>query len=239
MDVFFSLGKDTVNEQFCKMPCRVVAQDLFHDDRPMPMTMKKILFVPLFACAMTSAQSQVQINPQVGLTFQNMTSPPSSIAFKGAAGWMFGADLRVGDRLYVQPGAFFTRNRTVWSAGDTLTFEEDVARTNFRLKALLGYRVIDTYQFDLRFAVGPTYDVLLGVSEDDGFDLSKGDFRNGSFNIDAALGFDMGMISLEPSISFGLSRAFDSDVIVLKDLDSRYITYGLTLGINLGNDDNE
>jgi hypothetical protein len=201
------------------------------------MTMKKMILIPLLACAVTNAVAQVQINPQVGLTFQNMTSPPQDISFKGAAGWMFGADLRMGDRLYVQPGAFFARNRTVWRSGDSLTFEAGVARTNFRLKALLGYRVIDTYQFDLRLAIGPTYDVLLGVTQDDGFDLSKGDFRNGSFNIDAALGLDMGMASLEPSISFGLSRAFDTDVIDLKELDSRYITYGLTLGINLGNDD--
>lgn len=201
--------------------------------------MKKFILTTLLGAALGASQAQVQINPQVGLTYQNMTSPPAGVDFSGAAGWMFGADLRIGDRLYVQPGAFFTRNRTVWSSGDSIRFEEDVARTNFRLKAMLGYRIIDTYQFDLRFAVGPTYDVLLGVSQDDGFDISKGDFRNGSFNIDAALGFDMGLVSLEPSVSFGLSRAFDSDVIVLSDLDSRYITYGLTLGINIGNDDNE
>jgi hypothetical protein len=75
------------------------------------------------------------------------------------------------------------------------------------------------------------------VTTSDGFDLSKGDFSNGSFNIDAALGFDMGLVSLEPSVSFGLSRVFDSDVIILSELDSRYITYGLTLGLNIGNDD--
>ena len=49
----------------------------------------------------------------------------------------------------------------------------------------------------------------------------------------------MGLISLEPSVSFGISRVFDNDVIVVKDIDSRYITYGLTLGVNIGNDDNE
>lgn len=199
--------------------------------------MKKFLFLLMFGGSIGAAQAQLQINPQIGLTYQNMTDPPPGIEFNGAAGWMFGADLRIGERFYVQPGAFFTRNRTVWSSGDTLQFEEDVARTNFRLKAMVGYRIVDSYQFDLRFAVGPTYDVLLGVSEDDGFDLSKGDFSNGSFNIDAALGFDMGLVTLEPSVSFGLSRAFDSDVIVLSELDSRYITYGLTLGLNIGNDD--
>jgi hypothetical protein len=30
---------------------------------------------------------------------------------------------------------------------------------------------------------------------------------------------------------------FDQDVIVLSEIDSRYITYGLTIGLNIGNDD--
>jgi hypothetical protein len=101
---------------------------------------------------------------------------------------------------------------------------------------MVGYRIIDNYQFDMRFAIGPTYDVVMSV--DDG-DLSFGsdDFNSGSFNIDAALGFDMGLFTLEPSVSFGLSRVFDQDVIVLSEIDSRYITYGLTIGLNIGNDD--
>jgi hypothetical protein len=47
----------------------------------------------------------------------------------------------------------------------------------------------------------------------------------------------MGLFTLEPSVSFGLSRVFDQDVIVLSEIDSRYITYGLTIGLNIGNDD--
>ena len=42
---------------------------------------------------------------------------------------------------------------------------------------------------------------------------------------------------MSPTVSFGLSRVFDDDVIELKDIDSKYLTYGLTLGWNFGNDD--
>ncbi len=198
--------------------------------------MKKLLLTVLLGGALSAADAQFQVNPQIGLTYQNMTSPPEGVNYKGAAGWQLGADLRFGDRFYFQPGAFIGRNKTILSTGDSITFEEGVARTNFRLKAMVGYRIIDSYQFDMRFALGPTYDVVMNV--DDG-DLSFGsdDFNSGSFNIDAALGFDMGLFTLEPSVSFGLSRVFDQDVIVLSEIDSRYITYGLTLGLNIGNDD--
>ena len=105
---------------------------------------------------------------------------------------------------------------------------------------MVSYRIIDTYQFDMRFAMGPTYDVLLSTDVK-GDDISYGDdaFNKGLWNIDMALGFDMGLFTVEPGVSFGLSRVFDNNVIVVKDIDGRYINYGLTVGINIGNDDNE
>ncbi|MEO8587922.1 MAG: porin family protein [Flavobacteriales bacterium] len=203
--------------------------------------MKKLLITLAIGSMATAAQAQFQVNPQVGLTYQNLTSPPDGFTYRAAAGFQLGADLRFGDRLYFQPGAFLGRNTSVVSNdGDTISYEDGLVRTNLKLKGMVGYRIVDTYQFDLRFAVGPSYDVLLSVDdrdENDGIDFDKGDFNKGSFNIDAALGFDMGMFTLEPSVSFGLSRVFDQDVIVLSEIDSRYITYGLNIGINIGNDD--
>ena len=79
--------------------------------------------------------------------------------------------------------------------------------------------------------------MLLSVDDkNDKIGYNAGDFNNGSLNIDAALGFDMGLFTLEPSVSFGLSRVFNDNLLV-RDIDSRYLTYGLTLGVNFGNDD--
>jgi hypothetical protein len=123
------------------------------------------------------------------------------------------------------------------NGSESLQFEDDIIRTNLKLRAMAGYRIVDSYQFDIRFMAGPSYDVLLSVdSKDDKIDWNKGDFNKGSFNVDAALGFDMGLFTLEPSASFGLSRAFN-DTPDWKEFDSKYITYGLTIGVNFGNDD--
>ncbi|MBK9175971.1 MAG: outer membrane beta-barrel protein [Flavobacteriales bacterium] len=199
---------------------------------------KQILTVAVALFAL-SASAQFQVNPQVGVNFQQLTSPDAGVEYKANLGWQLGADLRFGDRLFFQPGAFFGRSVTAIKSvnSDTLVYEDDLVRTNLRLKAMVGYRLIDTYQFDLRFAMGPTYDVLLSVDDrDDRIGYDEGDFNKGSMNIDAALGFDMGLISVEPSVSFGLSRVF-SDNPAVKDIGSKYLVYGLTVGINLGNDD--
>ena len=196
----------------------------------------------ILACAglLGTAQAQFQVNPQFGLNYQHLTGPaPDGTAYKAAMGWQFGADLRFGDRLYVQPGAFFGRNATVVQARPEggLLYEDDLVRTNLRLRTMFGYRIIDTYQFDLRFAMGPSYDGLLSVDDrNDRIGYDRGDFRDGSLNIDAALGFDMGHFTVEPGVSFGLSRVFKDNPAV-KDISARYLVYGLTIGVNFGDDD--
>ena len=201
--------------------------------------MNKLIIITAFAAITTGTMAQFQVNPQAGVNFQQLTSPLAGVEYKANIGWQLGADLRFGDKLYFQPGAFFGRSATAVKtySSDTLLYEDDLVRTMLKLKGMVGYRIVDTYQFDIRFAMGPTYDVLLSVDDkDDKIGYNKGDFRSGSLNLDAAVGFDMGLVSLEPSVSFGLSRVF-SDNPAVKDIGSKYLTYGATLGINLGNDD--
>ena len=201
--------------------------------------MKKIIVmtIALFA-GIDMASAQFQVNPQFGLTYQRMTDPQiQGLDHKATVGWQFGADLRFGDRIYFQPGAFYGRNATMvkHTYSDTLSIQDDIVRTTLKLRPMIGYRIIDTYEFDLRFATGPSYDVLL--SADNRYDritFDRADMRNGTLNWDVALGFDMGYFTLEPSASFGLSRVFRENT-TMQDLSTRYMTYALTIGINIGN----
>lgn len=185
------------------------------------------------------AQAQFQVNPQFGVHYQQLTGSAPGATYKAAMGWQLGADLRFGDRLYFQPGAFFGRSATMvqMRPESEIMYEDDLVRTNLRMRTMFGYRIIDTYQFDMRFAMGPSYDVLLSVDDRNGrIGYDQGDFRRGSLNIDAALGFDMGHFTIEPGVSFGLSRVFANNERV-QDIHARYLVYGLTIGLNFGNDD--
>lgn len=207
--------------------------------------MKKILLSLTLVGAFTGAQAQFQVNPQAGLTFQSLTDAPDGVNYKAAVGWQLGADARIGDRFFVQPGAFLGRSVTAITtsgpapngAEGSVTVEDDLVRTNLKLRTQLGYRVIDSYQFDMRVMLGPSYDVLVSIDDRvDNLTWNRADFNNGSFNIDAGAGFDMGLFSLSPTASFGLSRVFEDDP-ALSQINSKYMSYGLTLGINIGNDD--
>jgi hypothetical protein len=202
--------------------------------------MKKLLSLLAVTTTVGTASAQFQVNPQMGFTFQNLTKPVEGQDFNASVGWTLGSDLRIGDRLFFQPGAFISRNRTIssYNQGDTIVAEGKLITTNLKLRALCGYRIIDSYQFDLRFFAGPSYDVLMSVDGTQSGDIAwdKGDFGAGSFNVEAGFGLDMGLFTVSPTASFGLNRAF-SDATSVKDIDSRYITYGLTIGVNFGDDD--
>jgi hypothetical protein len=207
--------------------------------------MKKLLVTLAIGSVASAASAQFQVNPQAGLTFQSLTDAPNGVDYKAEVGWQLGADVRFGDRLFIQPGAFLGRSVTAVTAttmtsdgaSGTVQVEDDLVRTNLKLRAQLGYRVVDSYQFDIRVMLGPSYDVLMSVdSRDDDLTWNEADFNSGSFNIDAGLGFDMGLFTLSPTASFGLSRVFKDDPS-LSEIDSKYISYGLTLGFNFGNDD--
>lgn len=206
--------------------------------------MKKTI-VTLSLLSSIAASAQVQFNPQAGVSFQSLTQAPDGFNYKAEVGWQLGADVRFGDKLFFQPGAFLGRSVTAVTystnvqggAAGAVQVEDGLVRTSLKLRGQVGYRVLDTYQFDIRLMVGPSYDVLMSVDDRDGnLTWNKGDFNSGSWNMDLGVGLDMGLFTLSPTATFGLSRAF-KDNPVLSDINSKYVSYGLTLGVNIGNDD--
>ncbi len=190
--------------------------------------------------------AQWQFNPQIGLTFQNLTDAPENAEYKAKAGWILGMDARVGETFYLQPGLFFARNATtitteVPSADPnnpgtitTTSIEDDIVRSFAKLRLMGGWKLINGDAFKLRLAVGPSYDFLLSVDDKDNkLDFEEADFTSGSFNLDAAVGMDIAFFTVEPGVSFGLSQVY-SDNIRTQEIDSKYLTFSLTVGLVFG-----
>lgn len=200
------------------------------------MNLRTFLFPACVAfIGLGTATAQITINPQVGANFTNLTGTPSEITTRAAFGFQLGADLRLGDRLYFQPGAFFGRSATYvkFIPLDTTFLEDNLIRTTAKVKALVGYNIIDGESFRLRVNAGPTYTVLLSVDDKgDEIDFDSEDFNSGSFNMDAGLGVDIGFISLESGVSYGLSNAYKDEGVLLGD--SKYFTWYATLGLVFG-----
>lgn len=197
--------------------------------------MKRTLFSLFAMVSAPMAWAQFQVNPQIGATFVDLTDNTQTVTTSAAFGFQLGADLRIGDRFYFQPGAYFGRNATVVKIAvlDTAVIEDDLIRTTAKVKALVGFDLIHKEAFKLRVNAGPTYDVLLSVdSKDDKIAFNKDDYNAGSFNMDAGVGLDLALFTAEAGVSYGLSKAYmDADEL---RSDAKYFTFYMTIGVVFG-----
>lgn len=195
---------------------------------------RSILFLSLLGLAL-AGRAQFQVNPQLGATFTNLTDNGQGVTTKAAFGWQLGLDLRIGDRFYFQPGAFFGRNATVVKVegGDTATIEDNLIRTTAKVKALVGYNLVHNEAFKVRINAGPTYEALLSVdSKDDKIAFNKDNFNGGSFNMDAGLGLDISLFTVEGGVSYGLSKAYKDEGELRSD--PKYFTFYVNIGLVFG-----
>ena len=204
-----------------------------------PNLMKKL--VTLAALGLScAATAQFQMNPQLGINACKLAGDDvPGLEYKAKIGWQLGIDFRIGDRFYLQPGVHFIRTATAvkYTFSDTAVLEDDWIRSSVKAKLLVGYNLIHDETFKLRLNAGPTYDVLLSVDhKDEDIAFDEENYNAGSFNMDAGLGLDIWIVSVETGVSYGLSNSYkDTDQL---SNDSKYFTWYLSAGIVLGSSGN-
>jgi Outer membrane protein beta-barrel domain len=195
--------------------------------------------------------TQIRINPQGGislLSIENANYRDVNTLVEGSfsaeIGVMSGIDFRIGKQIYFQPGVFYSKSvslanikETVFAPNDSVLsvsyYSDKLLRSTIRLKALMGFNPINKKLFKLRFIAGPTYDVLVGAAnEGTEINIDTRNFESGSFNIDAALGLDIYIFTIEAGVTQGLTEAFDKSKFY--GFDSKYSGYYITVGILLG-----
>ncbi len=196
--------------------------------------MKKIFLTIVFALVILfPTVGQFQVNPIIGLNLTRSTlSPTAGIKTKGAYGLTLGVDFRIGKRFYIQPGAYFSTNRTIYEASDSLnTYREPVDRNLFGAKLWVGFKILNSKNIKLRVALGPSYDYFLKTKVRDNLDFLKEDFSKGSFNLDGNVGISIWRISLDVSYTLGLTKTFDAEYFSKRPKYQRLtITVGYVFG---------
>jgi hypothetical protein len=187
----------------------------------------------LTALAPFALCAQVAINPQVGVALTTLTPEQAGVQYNANVGVLAGADLRIGQRFYFQPGAFFVSGKTALSVGDSLVTEDHLIWNSLKLKALAGYNLLDGDDFRLRLNAGPTYNWLLSATgKDDNIKVEMKDFNTGTWSVDAGLGIDLTIFTLDGGVSYGLSKAYKEQDGFSND--ARFFTFYATAGVVLG-----
>ncbi|MFK7846090.1 MAG: outer membrane beta-barrel protein [Rhodothermales bacterium] len=159
-----------------------------------------------------SAQAQITINPQVGISASMLSTDPQGSEASARFGYQVGTYLRFGERVYFQPGIFWQRSGTELRTTDELdieTLKDDVDLDAIFISAGLGYNLIDSQVFVLRVNGGVAGTLILNV-QDNLLGLELENFNGLLAGAPIGVGVDLfGILSADLSYEFGLTNVFD------------------------------
>ncbi|MDX1406696.1 MAG: porin family protein [Saprospiraceae bacterium] len=187
----------------------------------------------LFLWCSASSQATIQFNPQVGINFTRLSEDPENgIEVEGKAGYLLGADLRIGRTAYIQPGIFLNGTKTVYSFQDSVFIDDaEIKQHSLKLRTLLGAKFVNKENLKVRIAGGPSYDFQLSLNDDNHPIISDENIRNGAWNAEIALGVDFLIFTAEAGYSIGLTDVFDEQYF---QNAPKYQTFYFTVGIVFG-----
>ncbi|HRY98203.1 MAG TPA: porin family protein [Bacteroidales bacterium] len=186
----------------------------------------RILAAILFVMLLATAQAQLDFGAKAGLTAFRLTEEQGFTETNVELGVLFGAFLRYGDDLYVQPELNYLRKATEVSL-DGVVFEDEpnqrLGFTSLQLPVLLGYKVFRSADgtSSVRVMAGPVFELLLRA-DDNAYDLRTKDYNPATLAVEAGLGLDLWFLTFDLRYGYGLSEVLEQQ----ENVRSRMLTLG-------------
>jgi len=172
--------------------------------------MKKIILLFAITFIASTAFTQISLGPKIGYNTSKLSTDKSDIKSDLQSSFQFGAFLRLGTKIYVQPEInWVTEGGTFKSEiGFSNPFESDVKLKTIQIPFLVGAKVIDLKLLNLRIFAGPTASIVtektiegtndLGIHVDDIEDLNWG--------LQVGAGVDVLIFTLDVRYNIGLTK---------------------------------
>ena len=177
--------------------------------------MKKVFFTLAILIGFVSiSMAQLDLKFQAGLNTSHLTNEHSDWKTEGHIGWQFGASALVGNKLYFEPGVFWTTvTKDVINKNDSLS--QDAFRNtvnSIRIPAHIGYHILGSEETlaDLRLFAGFGASIVTSVKNDND-QLKKEDFKKFLFDFNAGVGVDIWIFFVEWNYVLGLTPVFVED----------------------------
>ncbi len=154
------------------------------------------------------ANAQVEIRPTMGMNLTELSKTPDDLSSQARLGVQIGASALFGQRLYLQPGAYwFSRSVEFSRPGDT-NFDQSL--NGVLLNMWLGYRFIDPEQkslMNVRLFAGPAMMFLNKAELSDGELNESIDWNQSQWGTQVGLGLDIAIFFFDIGYEAGLSAS--------------------------------
>lgn len=182
---------------------------------PKSNNMKKaVLFLTFLAFAL-GTQAQIDLGPKIGYTTTKLSVDQSNITTDLKNNFLFGAFVRLGKKVYIQPeinwytsGGVFKRP----TIGSLSPFEQEIKMRNIQIPVFIGVRLLDLKLISLRAAAGPTANIVMNKTiesnQGSGYidPIKEADINNLNWGFQFGAGVDVLMFTLDVQYMLGLNN---------------------------------
>lgn len=190
---------------------------------------KLVLFIMFCGLSPFVAFSQFSINPKAGINYLWIGDKPQSFSSTGSEmGWQAGADLRMGRRLYFQPGFYIVRSGSQFEEFKDLTdFEKyrEGRATHLKMPINLGYKLINVPFFKLRINGGAVLNKFWKTTANS--EIPADNYQPWQYGANVGIGVDLLFLTLDANYEFGLSDYF------IAETQSRPALFSISAGFKI------
>ena len=200
--------------------------------------MKKIIVILLlFFPGLFSAETmfgQLSVGVKVGYNASKLSTNIDSVKSNFKSGFQFGAFVRIGKKLYVQPELYYTTQGGVFTS-NTQNWKQTIKIGSLDVPVLVGYKLINAKMVNLRILAGPEASFVVNKSIAEGGTstgpLTNGDLKSVNWSIQAGAGVDVWKFTLDIRYQIGLNQLV-SEVQNYK-FDSKNNVWVVSLGFKI------
>lgn len=188
--------------------------------------MKKIAVIISFLFLSSISFAQLGFGIKGAVTMSNLATSIQDIEEAAKAGWQLGAFVRIGDKLHLQPEAYFTAKTgqlkyTGTDANDPLKMgqvTQDVILNTVDIPVLIGYKIIDPPTLNVRLQAGPVASLVTnktfevsgeGITAQDPPEEYKNDFNDVNWGLQLGVGVDFLFLTADLRYELGLNKVYE------------------------------
>lgn len=192
--------------------------------------MKRIAILLIVLITSTTMFGQFHFGPQIGYSASNLTLNTSDITTNLKNNFMFGAFVRIGNKIYIQPevnwmtqGAIFKYPSVSLDGVDLSPVEQDITLNTINIPLSLGFRVINLEIVNIRIFAGINANIVTNTTintTDDDNSIGQGlltpitdaDIADMIWQYHAGLGVDVLMFALDVKYVAAFGEAIAGDI---------------------------
>lgn len=175
---------------------------------------KSILVLSLMLLTSIAFSQKFTLGPLAGFNSSKLTTNYPELKEEAKANFLFGAFLRFGEKVYLQPEVIYTTKGGVFSNDLGTGGKQTVKLSQLEIPAMIGFRLINIGIANIRVMGGPMAGIVMNkevtVNEFVNDPIPEASFKDLQWAMQIGAGVDILFLTLDVRYEIGLNNIYEA-----------------------------